>query len=434
MSYTYQKIWSVSFPVMISILTEQLINITDAIFLGRVGETELGASAIASIYYLSIYMLGFGFSVGLQVMIARKHGKKDYENTGKIFFQGLYFLIGLSLCLFIFSRFISPFIFQKLIISDKIYMAVIDYTDWRCFSLLFAFPLLAFRAFYVGIIRTGILTVSAIVMVLTNIILNRILIFGTAGFTGLGISGAAIASTLAEAIALLVIICFTVVKTEKQVYGLRPAFDIKMIVQLFNLSVWSMLHSFISVAPWFIFFITIEHLGKSQLAIANILRSVSTLFFVIVNSLGTVTASLVSNLIGAGKSYNIKPLCRKIIKFGYMLGIPLIIIAFVFKTNVLSIYTSDKMLIANAILPYTIMLFNYFIAVPAYIYCNAVMGTGNTRKAFIFQVITIGCYLTYLYFLSLNKNSSLAVYWTAEYLFVILLFIFSAIFIKKKRG
>ena len=31
---------------------EQLINITDAIFLGHVGEVELGASALASVYYL----------------------------------------------------------------------------------------------------------------------------------------------------------------------------------------------------------------------------------------------------------------------------------------------------------------------------------------------------------------------------------------------
>ena len=39
---------------------EQLINITDAVFLGHVGEVELGASALAGIYYLATYMLGFG--------------------------------------------------------------------------------------------------------------------------------------------------------------------------------------------------------------------------------------------------------------------------------------------------------------------------------------------------------------------------------------
>lgn len=62
MNYTYKQIWLINFPVMMSILMEQLINITDAIFLGHVGEVELGASALAGIYYLAVYMLGFGFS------------------------------------------------------------------------------------------------------------------------------------------------------------------------------------------------------------------------------------------------------------------------------------------------------------------------------------------------------------------------------------
>ena len=57
---------------------EQLINITDAVFLGHVGEVELGASALAGIYYLVTYMLGFGFSIGLQVMIARRNGEQNY--------------------------------------------------------------------------------------------------------------------------------------------------------------------------------------------------------------------------------------------------------------------------------------------------------------------------------------------------------------------
>lgn len=75
MNYTYKNIWLINFPVMMSILIEQLINITDAIFLGHVGEIELVASALAGIWYLAIYMLGFGFSLGLQVVVARRNGR-----------------------------------------------------------------------------------------------------------------------------------------------------------------------------------------------------------------------------------------------------------------------------------------------------------------------------------------------------------------------
>ena len=53
---------------------EQLIGMTDTAFLGRVGEIELGASAIAGVYYLAIFMMAFGFSIGAQILIARRNG------------------------------------------------------------------------------------------------------------------------------------------------------------------------------------------------------------------------------------------------------------------------------------------------------------------------------------------------------------------------
>ena len=97
---------------MMSILIEQLINITDAIFLGHLGEIELDASALAGIWYLAIYMLGFGFSLGLQVVIARRNGEQHYSETGKTFFQGLFFLSGLAVFLCLFSKLFSPMILR----------------------------------------------------------------------------------------------------------------------------------------------------------------------------------------------------------------------------------------------------------------------------------------------------------------------------------
>lgn len=119
MNYTYRNIWLINFPVMMSILIEQLINITDAIFLGHVGEIELGASALAGIWYLAIYMLGFGFSLGLQVVIARRNGERNYPETGKTFFQGLLFLSVLAILLCTVSKIFSPIVLGRLIHRRK---------------------------------------------------------------------------------------------------------------------------------------------------------------------------------------------------------------------------------------------------------------------------------------------------------------------------
>lgn len=94
------------------------------------------------------------------------------------------------------------------------------------------------------------------------------------------------------------------------------------------------------------FFVVIERLGEAQLAVSNIIRSVSTIFFVIVNSFAATTGALVSNLIGAGERQYLFPLCRKILKLGYAIGLPLIVLAMVFVGRLLdSIRTVLNLLI-----------------------------------------------------------------------------------------
>ena len=90
-TYSYKEIWLIAYPILISLIMEQMIGITDTAFLGRVGEVELGASAIAGVYYLAIFMIGFGFTVGSQILIARRNGEGNYRTIGNIFYQGIYF-------------------------------------------------------------------------------------------------------------------------------------------------------------------------------------------------------------------------------------------------------------------------------------------------------------------------------------------------------
>lgn len=287
MNYTYKQIWLINLPIWMSLLMEQLINFTDSVFLGHVSQIELGASALASMYYTAIYMLGFGFSLGLQVVIARRNGEGRYAQTGKVFCQGLIFLTLFAGVVFILSGLFSPGLLRRLISSDEVYRATVEYITWRDYSYLFAFPLLALRAFFIGTTHTKILTSNSVVIVLCNVLFNYLLIFGNAGFPRLGIAGAAIGSSLAELAGLLFLILYMWRRADRKRYGLRAVFDPELSLRLLRISVWTMVRSFFCIAPWFLFFIAIEHLGERELAAANVVRSISMLFFVIVNSYAT---------------------------------------------------------------------------------------------------------------------------------------------------
>ena len=428
MNYTYKNIWLINFPVMMSILIEQLINITDAIFLGHVGEIELGASALAGIWYLTIYMLGFGFSLGLQVVIARRNGERHYQETGKTFFQGLLFMVGLAVLLCTISTVFSPMILIQLVASKKVYSAVINYLDWRIWGLMFSFPFLALRSFLVGITLTKPLNTADFTAVLVNIPCNWLLIF----HFDMGIAGAAIASSFAELCSLVILSIHVLRKMDRKVYGLNWQFDKNILRHVCQVSIWSMFTPFIGVASWFAFFVAIEHLGEIELAATNVIRSISTLFFVIVNSLAATTGSLVSNLLGARQKHLVIPLCNRIIRLGYAIGFPLIVLCIIFSNYIFYIYSGNGNLIQMARLPFIVALLNYAFALPGYVYMNAVTGTGATRITFIFQTVTIVAYQIYLWSIS-YFSTSLSVYWTAEYLYVILLGLLAVIYLKNKN-
>ena len=56
--YSYKQIWRVAYPILVSLLMEQMIVLTDTAFMGRVGEVELGAAAIAGVFYM-VYLYGW---------------------------------------------------------------------------------------------------------------------------------------------------------------------------------------------------------------------------------------------------------------------------------------------------------------------------------------------------------------------------------------
>lgn len=424
MQFTSKEIRHITYPVLISLLMQQLIGLTDTAYLGRVGEVELGASAVASMYYLAIYMLGFGFSVGAQILIARRNGEKQYHRIGAIFMQGTLFLLVIATCVFILSKVYSPQLLHLMIKSKDVYYAAIDYMDWRVYGFFFSFISVMFRAFYIGTTQTKTLTINSVVMVLTNMILNYILIFGKLGFPAMGIAGAAIASSISEAVSVIFFCIYTHQKVNYKLYRLFhfAGFKIKTLLEILNVSFWTMIQSFISTGSWLVFFIAIEHLGERSLAITNIVRNTSALLFIFVNAFASTGSSLVSNLIGNGEIKKVMPLCNNIIRNCYCFVIPLAIIIAIFPTIFLRIYTDTPDLIANALPSLWVMLSAYIVAVPAFVYFFAVSGTGSTRSTLFIELCSLCIYVGYIVYIAVYLKMDVAICWTSDIVYYAMIF------------
>ena len=430
--YNYKEIWRVAWPVLISSLMEQLMGITDTAFLGRVGEIELGASAIASTYYLAFFMLGLGFSIGAQVIIARRNGEGNFAQTGQTFFHGLYFLAAFASIIIVISEIVTPTALHSLCNSYAIAKAATGYVRWRLIGIIFAFATVMFRAFFTGTTQTKTLTINSIVMVLSNIFFNWILIFGHLGMPALGIEGAAIGSTLAELVSLVFFVVFTRTRIEVDKYGLRtpPKPSLTKTLDVLRIAGWVMVQYFCSIFTWMIFFVFIEHLGEIPLAISNVIRSVSGIVFIVINAMAATTSTLVSNIIGAGHANAVRSVVMRCMKLTALLCAAIIGTMLLSPQTVLRIYTDNAQLIEAAVPAMIVMFITYIPTVPGFILFNGVVGTGHTQYTFAIEMMSIFIYLIYCIIVIEVMKADVAVCWFADAIYAIGLSLGSLYFLK----
>lgn len=418
-----KNIFKITYPIFLTLIAQNIINVTNTAFLGRVGEVELGASAIGGVFYFAIYMIGFGFSQGAQILIGRRNGEGNYSQIGPIFNNGLIFNLILSVFIFAVSLVGIPLLMKYAVSSEPVYHATISYLNWRIYGYFFAFASAIFRSFYVGITQTRILTTSAILMAVTNIIFDYILIFGHFGFPKMGIEGAGISSVIAEVVTLMYVIWYMLFRTNMKLYGLFQfkKVEFKTILQILDLSIFIMFQYFISISTWFVFFIFIEHMGERPLAVSNIGRSLYVLLMIPASALATTVNTLVSNLIGAGRKEEVLPFINRVAVISLILVLPVMLLTIFFPEIFAHIYTDNEGLIKASLPVIKIVAFANLIFALSFVVFNGVSGTGNTRTAFAIEFLTLFFYISYVYYTAIVSPSSVAVVWMSEFVYWIVI-------------
>lgn len=416
---SYKSIWKVAYPIIAGSVAQNIINVVDTAFLGRLGTNELGAAGNSIIFYFMFMVLGLGFAIGSEIIVGRRNGEKKYDEIGRIVDHSFYVLLPLSVLLFVFLAVFSSEILAGVTSNPEILSMSVEYMDMRKYGIFFAFTNLAFRTFYVGTIQTAILSWSTGLMAIVNTVLDYLLIFGHFGFPEMGVEGAALASVIAEASATIYFIIYTYVKTDRMKYGLLffKKANKAVIKNILSISSPIMLQNFAAITSWMFFFLIIEKIGSRELAVSHIIRSIYMVLMIPLFGFAAATSSLVSNLIGMGRTDEVPKMVKRIVIL--TLGITSVIIPFnlLLPEQMISIYTSDLTIINQAIpVLYVITGSMLFFAV-SFILFSAVSGTGNTRTSLLIELSTLIIYISAAYWLGVILKANLAVVWCSEFIY-----------------
>lgn len=409
---------------MVSGIFNNLINFIGVAFIGRLHDPDqLAACGIAALVYLVMAMIPYGFSVGFQVIIARRAGENDSRAIGIVFDNNFLFMTCLSVLMFFFLKFGVPVFLKPLFQSQAIYEDGMRYLGYRAYEVFFTVLAFTLAAYYTSIGKTKIIIWSACMMLLINISMSYTLIFGKFGAPEMGIGGAGLASLIATSSASLVNLAYLWFSKFRKQFELFVFHSLHWdyVRKAFRLSGPVVLQHLLSSASWLIFFLFIEKTGERPSAASAVIKEVYMLFAVSTWGLANATNAMVSNVLGQQLHDEIPKLLRKIINLSNIFSVAFASLLFAVPDLFIRIFTTDQEIITLATNPVRVVGVALILMSVASVLFRAITGTGATRYSLIAEFITIVIYMIYITLLIPVWHASLAMAWTSEWMYWIVL-------------
>ena len=190
-----------SLPMMASMLVQALYNVVDSIFVARISENALTAVSLAFPIQQIMIALGGGVGVGVNAILSKSLGEKDYGKVSKAAMNGIFLsLMNYIIFIVVGLLVVKPFYLSQTSDAQIIGYGV-DYLTIVCcmsFGIYFQF---IFERLLQSTGRTVCTMITQTTGAVINLILDPILIFGLLGAPALGVRGAAIATVTGQIVA-----------------------------------------------------------------------------------------------------------------------------------------------------------------------------------------------------------------------------------------
>lgn len=435
---SYRQILRMALPISLAMLVPQINFITNNIFLGGLGERELASAGITGVYYLIFAVIGNGLNNGLQALMARRAGQNLPKEIGKLFYHGVWVALVIAFLGIAITYSVAPTILRATIHDTIIATEVIDFLLIRIWGLPFLYLYVMRNALLVGTNQTKLLVWGTLSEAVVNIVLDYGLIYGNFGLPAMGFNGAAYASIIAEATGLGVIYFVIRIKNLHKTFAFfeQTKIDFSVTKLILIQSTPLILQFAISIISWEFFYILIEHHGPRALAISNAMRNIFGLFGIFCWAFAATTNSMVSNIIGQGRTEEVLPLIRKVVRLSVSISILLFILINVYPHFFLSFYGQDHAFILEAIPVVRIVSLALVMMSFGTIWLNAVTGTGNSKVNLMIELVTIVVYSVYVYVVLEYLNMPITWGWASEWVYWISMFSMAFVYMKsgKWRG
>ncbi len=230
---------SMSLPMMVSMLVQALYNVVDSIFVSQICEDALTAVSLAFPAQNLMIGVATGTGVGINALLSRNLGAKDYDKVNKIAENGVFLAVVSSIVFLLFGVFGAKLFFDTQVdAASPIHSYGVDYLSVVCGCSIGLFGQVTMERLLQATGRTTLSMITQLIGAVANIILDPLFIFGIGPFPRLEAKGAAVATVIGQILAFIIGVILNK-KYNKEIKfgikGFRP--DGKMIAEIYKIGV-----------------------------------------------------------------------------------------------------------------------------------------------------------------------------------------------------
>lgn len=397
---------SMSLPMMISMLVQALYNVVDSIFVSRINENALTAVSLAFPLQSLMIALGAGTGVGVNALLSRALGEKEYERANKAAGNGV-FLAAVSYLVFLVVGLVAVTPFYRGQTTDaeileygKQYMTVVCCFSFGLYTQFIFERLLQStgKTFYTMITQgTG---------AIINIILDPIMIFGYFGMPRMGVTGAAVATVIGQIVAGLLAIFINQKKNTEirlKIKGFRP--DGATIRQIYIVGIPSIIMQSIGSLMTYGMNKILMGFTSTAAAVFGVYFKIQSFIFMPIFGLNNGMVPIVAYNYGAGR----KDRLIRTVKLSVCYAVLIMLIGFavfqIFPDRLFALFEASDTMLAIGVPALRIISVHFLIAGFCIIFGSVFQALGNGVYSMIVSIARqLVVLLPAAYLLSLTGN------------------------------
>ena len=392
---SHRKVWVLAGPIILSNISQPLVGAVDTAVVGHLpGPESIGAVALGALIFSFLYW-GFGFlRMGTTGIVARCHGAGDTQGLSDTLLRVLLLAAALGLLTVALGVPITAFALYLLDGSDAVEALTADYAAIRIFSAPAVLCGYAFSGIFIGMHDTRSAFVLQLVLNIANLLLDLlfVLVFGW------GVEGVALASVLAEYLALA--LGFYLLRARLALafahYQRARLLDRTALVALMSANFNIFIRTLCLLFAFSYFTAQGAKQGEIILAANAILLHLQSIMTAGLDGFAHAVEAMAGSTYGAGRRRLFRRAVRYTSAWGLVLALLCALAYFLFGETIVALFTSIDGVVAAAAVYLPWMILSPLVSLWSFQLDGIFIGTGHTREMRNAMIVSVIVYLLLL--------------------------------------